>query len=70
MPMMNNFPDNGFQSYGGNNYQQPMQPMPQPYMGQGHSYTAQQQPGFILWVDGEVGAKAYQLPPGWPVGTP
>lgn len=42
MPMMNNFPYNGFQSYGGNNYQQPMQAMPQPYMNQGNSYGAQQ----------------------------
>lgn len=24
----------------------------------------------IIWVDGEVGAKAYQMPAGWPVGTP
>ena len=24
----------------------------------------------INWVDGEVGAKAYQMPTGWPVNTP
>ena len=24
----------------------------------------------LIWVDGEVGAKAYQLPPGWPANTP
>lgn len=24
----------------------------------------------IRWVDGEVGAKAYQLPSGWPANTP
>lgn len=24
----------------------------------------------IIWVDGEVGAKAYQLPAGWPANTP
>ena len=24
----------------------------------------------IIWVDGEVGAKAYQLPNGWPANTP
>ena len=24
----------------------------------------------IIWVDGEVGAKAYQLPTGWPANTP
>ncbi len=31
--------------------------------------TQQVQQG-IIWVDGEVGAKAYQMPAGWPVGTP
>ena len=34
------------------------------------SYQAQQQPVGIIWVDGEVGAKAYQLPSGWPVNAP
>lgn len=29
-----------------------------------------QQPIGIIWVDGEVGAKAYQLPTGWPVNAP
>lgn len=24
----------------------------------------------IIWVDGEVGAKAFQMPQGWPAGTP
>ena len=24
----------------------------------------------IIWVDGEVGAKAYQMPAGWPANTP
>lgn len=24
----------------------------------------------VVWVDGEVGARAYQLPPGWPANTP
>ena len=24
----------------------------------------------MIWVDGEVGAKAYQMPQGWPSGTP
>ena len=24
----------------------------------------------IIWVDGEVGAKAYQMPQGWPSGSP
>lgn len=45
-----------------------------------HMYTpyTQQQPAQqttqtgqgLLWVDGEVGAKAYQLPVGWPANTP
>lgn len=26
--------------------------------------------GGIVWVDGEVGAKAYQMPQGWPAGQP
>ena len=33
------------------------QPQPQPNSG-------------MIWVDGEVGAKAFQMPPGHPVGTP
>ncbi len=36
------------------------QPMQQP----------QQQKVGIEWVDGEVGAKAYQLPQGWPANVP
>lgn len=24
----------------------------------------------MIWVDGEVGAKAFQMPQGWPFGTP
>lgn len=24
----------------------------------------------MIWVDGEIGAKAFQMPAGWPVGTP
>lgn len=30
----------------------------------------QQQTGGMIWIDGEIGAKAYQLPAGWPVNTP
>ena len=51
----------------GNSYGQPMN-----YGVQQQSYAPQQsqiQPG-IIWVDGEVGAKAFQMPQGWPVGTP
>ncbi len=40
---------------------------------QSYSYLPPQQtpqggPNGIIWVDGEVGAKAYQMPAGWPVG--
>ena len=46
--------------------QQPMQ-----YGQQTSSYaTPQQMQAGIVWVDGEVGAKAYQLPSGWPANTP
>ena len=31
--------------------------------------TTQNGPG-LIWVDGEVGAKAYQLPAGWPANQP
>lgn len=38
------------------------QPMQQMSTGQsGHG---------LIWVDGEVGAKAYQMPAGWPSGQP
>ena len=30
----------------------------------------QQQSQGLIWVDGEVGAKAYQLPQGWPANQP
>jgi len=33
------------------------------------SQTAQGGPG-LIWVDGEVGAKAYQIPTGWPANQP
>ena len=32
--------------------------------------TAQQNERGLIWVDGEVGAKAYQLPAGWPANQP
>lgn len=40
-----------------------------PYYQQNQSYT---QPSVepMKWVDGEVGAKAFQMPPGWPPETP
>ena len=48
------------------------QPQPMQYGQQMNSYTQgqQQTPMGIIWVDGEVGAKAYQLPTGWPSNTP
>lgn len=33
------------------------------------SYQPQQSQG-LIWVDGEVGAKAFQMPAGWPANTP
>ena len=41
-------------------YQQSTQPVPQ----------QQTQAGGLVWVDGEVGAKAYQLPAGLPANQP
>lgn len=41
----------------------------QPVMQQSYTQPQQNTQG-IIWVDGEVGAKAYQMPQGWPVGTP
>lgn len=56
--------------YGQQPYAQPMNmPIPQ----QSYSTLPQQQPQSaqgIIWVDGEVGAKAFQMPQGWPAGTP
>ncbi len=48
---------------------------PQPQYSQQAAPVAQPQPSQptqtgIIWVDGEVGAKAQQLPPGWPANTP
>lgn len=43
----------------------------QPYQQMANSYQQpQQQKAGIEWVDGEVGAKAFQLPPGWPANVP
>ena len=73
MPNYNTFPSyNAYPAYPANSYQQQYSQAVQPqYMGQGgNSYASQQQPVGIVWVDGEVGAKAYQLPTGWPVNAP
>lgn len=70
----NTFPTyNAYQPYPTNSYQQQYSQAYQPQynMPQSNtSYAAQQQPVGIVWVDGEVGAKAYQLPAGWPVNAP
>ena len=47
--------------------------MQTPQMMSGQSYAAQpgaQQPKIMEWVEGEVGAKAYQMPAGWPANQP
>ena len=59
------YPTNSYQQQYSQAYQ-PQYSMPQ----SNASYAAQQQPVGIVWVDGEVGAKAYQLPAGWPVNAP
>ena len=74
MPNYNTFPAyNPYPSYPTNSYQQQYsQAMAQPQYGMqqsGNSYAAQQPVG-IVWVDGEIGAKAYQLPSNWPVNAP
>lgn len=55
------------QMYGQNYYQSYGQ---QSQMPQGQNPAQGQQPIGMIWVDGEVGAKAFQLPAGWPVNTP
>ena len=71
----NTFPSyNAYPAYPTNSYQQQYSQAMQPnqYMmnQNSNSYAAQQQPIGIVWVDGEVGAKAYQLPSGWPANAP
>lgn len=61
-PMVS-YPQNYGTSY---NYSQSYQP--QPAMQQSMTPMQQNGPGWIP-VDGEVGAKAYQIPPGTPPGT-
>lgn len=59
---MSYYPQNYGTSYGtAQSYQQPM-------MQQSMAPMQQNGPGWIC-VDGEVGAKAYQIPPGTPPGT-
>ena len=49
----------------GNSYG-PMYPQTQGTQNYGQAQNSQG----IIWVDGEVGAKAYQMPAGWPQNTP
>lgn len=68
----NTFPTySAYPVYPANSYQQQYaQAVQQPqYPAQNQSYAGQQPVG-IVWVDGEVGAKAYQLPYNWPVNAP
>ena len=64
---MSYYPQNYGTSY--NTSQSYQQPMMQQSMASPMPYTQQSNgPGWIC-VDGEVGAKAYQIPPGTPPGT-
>lgn len=44
-------------------------PTPPTQAATAYGQGQQSAPG-IIWVDGEVGAKAYQIPAGWPANTP
>lgn len=73
MPNYPVFPSyNSYQTYPTNSYQQQYsQAYQQPYQQPAMSYAQpQQQRVGIEWVDGEVGAKAFQLPVGWPANAP
>lgn len=59
-----------YQGQYGQQYAQPAQMYGQPMASYGQPQMPQQTKGGIEWVDGEVGAKAYQLPAGWPANTP
>lgn len=58
---------NPYPTYPMNGYQPYAQPQ---YAQQNQQNVQQQSPAGLIWVDGEVGAKAYQLPSGWPSNTP
>lgn len=69
--MAYNLPAYQYAAYPANSYQQQYSQAVSPQYAQAQtSYASQQQPIGIVWVDGEVGAKAYQLPAGWPVNAP
>lgn len=62
-------------TYTGMGYQQPaigqasFTPYVQP-MQQSYTPAPVQQPKVMEWVEGEIGAKAFQMPAGWPANTP
>ena len=60
-------PNWGYSGVGQQVYPQYAQPTQQPMSAA--QQTQQVNPG-LIWVDGEVGAKAYQMPSGWPSNQP
>ena len=62
------------------NFYNPYNFYPQSYMNQGYGQMPMQQsyapaqvsqgPKMMEWVEGEVGAKAFQMPNGWPANSP
>ena len=48
----------------------PAQPIPVATPPMQQSYAAPQIPKVMEWVEGEVGAKAFQMPSGWPANQP
>lgn len=72
MANYNTFPAYNYQAYPTNSYQQQYSQAYQPQYQQPAMSYAQPQQGRvgIEWVDGEVGAKAFQLPVGWPANVP
>lgn len=74
MPNYNNFPSYGaYPAYPANSYQQQYSQAAVPqYQQPSMTYAQPQQQSRlgIEWVDGEVGAKAFQLPAGWPANAP
>ena len=58
--------------WGGNTYPNYMTQNPQPvsYGGTPQPMTPVQDSQEMKWVDGEVGAKAFQMPAGWPANKP
>lgn len=69
---MPNYPVPYQNNWGYNNVGQQMYPQcQQTYAQQPVQQTMQNQSGMgIKWVDGEVGAKAFQMPAGWPPNQP